>query len=212
MRAKMMKDKLYLKWSFDNKKLKKTNTVSFNLPAIESCPQAGICATVCYATQGAYVYPNVKNARRFNFEQAKGPRWNFENPLIHDLGLIKQTSIRLHDSGDFFSQAYLNIWFKVITLFPEKQFYAYTKSLHLDFSNKPDNFTLIQSFGGKLDHLIQLDKPHSKIFDNDASRMLADYCDGNVDDSPAQRGELNIGLVYHGTKKLTESQIERFKE
>jgi hypothetical protein len=208
-----MKNNLYLKWSFHNQKLKKTNTVSFNLPAVEACPQAGICASVCYATQGAYVYPNVKNARRFNFEHAKGDnRELFLINLIHDLKLIKQTSIRLHDSGDFFDQAYLNTWYYVMREFPEKQFYTYTKSLHLDFSGQPDNFTLIQSFGGKLDHLIQLDKPHSKIFDNDASRILADYCDGNINDSPAQRGELKIGLVYHGTKKLTEHQKERFSQ
>jgi len=207
-----MKNKLLLKWSFDNKKLKKTNTVSFNLPAVEACPQAGICATVCYATQGAYIYPNVKNARRFNFDLAKKNGEELEKKLIHDLRLIKQISIRLHDSGDFFNQNYLDVWHAVIRRFPEKQFYAYTKSLHLDFSGKPHNFTLIQSFGGKLDHLIQLDKPHSKIFSSEESRIKENYCDGNIDDSPAQRGELKIGLVYHGTKHLTENQKVRFSQ
>ena len=206
----MNKEQLLLKWSFDNKKLKKTNTVSFNLPAIQACPQAGACAAICYATQGTYVYPNVKAARQFNFEHAKGLRVGFAAKLYHDLGLIKQTSIRLHDSGDFFDQVYLNVWCRVMRQFPAKQFYAYTKSLHLDFSNKPDNFTLIQSQGGKLDHLIDYSKPHARIFATDEARVGAGYQDGNIDDSLAQNGEQLVGLVYHGTKHLTEVQLRTF--
>ena len=127
--------------------------------------------------------------------------------MLSFITIIKQ---RIGNSLNFFDQNYLNAWLNVMSHFPEKQFYAYTKSLHLDFSGKPNNFTLIQSFGGKLDHLIQLDKPHSKIFNSEESRIKAGYCDGNINDSPAQRGELKIGLVYHGVKNLTENQKERF--
>ena len=202
--------KLRLKWSEINTKLKKTDTVSFSLPAIAACPQAGVCAAVCYATQGAYIYPNVKAARQFNFDFARFKPWSFQIALEHDLGLIKQTSIRIHDSGDFFDQTYLETWFRVIVQFPAKDFYAYTKSLHLDFTGKPDNLTIIQSEGGKLDHLIDKSKSHARIFATDGDRVSAGYQDGNIDDSPAQRGEILIGLVYHGTKNLTDSQKERF--
>ena len=206
----MNKKQLLLKWSFDNKKLKKTNTVSFNLPAIHACPQAGACAAICYATQGAYVYPNVKAARQFNFDKARGDTFYFEMALGHDLSLIKNVSIRLHDSGDFFEQYYLDIWYRIMRQFPAKQFYTYTKSLHLDWLNKPDNFTMIQSQGGKLDRLIDYTKPHARIFITDEARVIAGYQDGNIDDSLAQNGEQRIGLVYHGGKNLTEVQLRTF--
>lgn len=205
-----MNKNLILKWSSDNIKLKKTGTVSFNLPAIASCPQAGACAAVCYATQGSYTMWSVKVARQYNFDRAKSCRRQFEKDLFHDLLLIKQTSIRLHDSGDFFDQAYLNTWCWVIKHFPAKQFYCYTKSLHLDWTDLPDNFTMVQSVGGKLDHLIDLAKPHSRIFATEEGRLQAGYQDGNKDDSAAQQGLIKIGLVYHGRKNLTDNQKVRF--
>jgi hypothetical protein len=201
---------LLLKWSDNNKKLKKTGTVSFNLPAIQACPKAGACAAVCYATQGAYVYPQVKAARLFNFNLAQFQPTYLEQALVHDLNLIKQKSIRVHDSGDFFSQEYLDIWCRVMLQFPHKSFYAYTKSLHLNWNLAPKNFVRIQSQGGKLDHLIDYSKPHARIFATDEGRQQAGYCDGNINDSPAQRGEILIGLTYHGVKLLTEAQHKTF--
>lgn len=120
-------------------------------------------------------------------------------------------TIRVHDSGDFFSQEYLDIWLRTILKYPEMLFYCYTKSLHLDWSHKPDNFTVVQSCGGKLDHLIDLEKPHSRIFATNEDRVRAGYVDGNVDDGPAMRGEIKIGLVYHGQRNLTTSQKQTFK-
>jgi len=207
----MLNKHLLLKWSNNNRKLKKTGTVAFSLPAIQACPQAGTCAAICYSTQGAYVYPNVKAARQFNFNVAQFQRPYFEQALYHDLNLIKQESIRIHDSGDFFDQAYLDTWLRIMLLFPQKQFYAYTKSLHLDFSLAPSNFTRIQSQGGKLDRFIDYSKPHARIFTTDEVRINAGYCDGNINDGPAQRGEVLIGLVYHGNRGLTEAQQHTFK-
>jgi len=170
---------------------------------------ARVCASVCYATQGAYVYPNVQASRAYNFDIAQHNP-GFQDMLIHDLKLIKQSSIRMHDSGDFFNQAYLNAWIAAMKQFPDKQFYAYTKSLHLDYSAKPDNFQIVQSVGGKLDHLIDTSKSHSRIFADDAARIAAGYEDGSKDDTTAQFGVIKIGLVYHGKKNLTENQKVTF--
>jgi len=201
--------KTHLNWSTRNSKIKKTNTVAFSLPAIAACPQAGICASVCYATQGRYIMRNVIKTRESNFDKARSPE--FETMLREDLGKLgKFGSVRIHDSGDFFNQEYLNTWAQIATENPTKIFYAYTKSLHLDFSKLPKNFHVIQSQGGKLDHAIDLEKPHSRIFSSHEARKRAGYVDGNIDDSPAITGETKIGLVYHGQKKLTENQLTVF--
>jgi len=52
--------------------------------------------------------------------------------------------------------------------------------------------------------------PHSRIFADDEARINAGYVDGNVNDVPAIEGIVQIGLVYHGQKKMTESQKKYF--
>lgn len=194
-----------LKWSFSNSKLAKTNTISFNIPAFRSesgfktCPQAGACAALCYARQGAYNWPKSKAVREYNLFMSKIP--TFMGAAIEDLRKIKQTSIRIHDSGDFYSQDYLEAWALIAKECPDKQFYAYTKSLDLDFSVLPSNFKITQSKGGLLDHLIDEKKSHAKAFGNRESLLAAGYVDGSETDLAAQQNETRIGLVYHGQKK-----------
>ena len=204
--------KYNLKWSFGNEKLQKTDTVSFNIPAFRSadgfhtCPKAGACETLCYARQGRYMMPNVAKPREFNLEKARGDLGEFTKLVCDDLSRIRNGIVRVHDSGDFFSQPYMDAWFDIASRFPEKKFYAYTKSLHLDRSRKPDNFQIIQSVGGLLDDEIDPNESHSRIFVSHYARRKAGYVNGNLSDRPAIRGEQRIGLVYHGTRNLKEGQ------
>lgn len=204
--------KFNLKWSFGNTKLAKLDTVSFNIPAFRSadgfhvCPKAGACATLCYARQGRYILPNVAQAREFNLALTRGSLAQFTRMAVADLKLIKNATVRVHDSGDFFSQGYMNAWFRIASTFPDKKFYAYTKSLHLDRSKCPPNFQIIQSVGGLMDDAINANESHSRIFSSHYYRKKAGYVNGNVNDQPAIDGETRIGLVYHGVKNLKEGQ------
>ena len=213
-----------LRWTHGNSKLVKTSgdtlkIVGFGISAdtdingVNSCPGALACRGVCYAKQGTYLFKNVKEARFFNLQASFSP--DFRDMLIWDLISItnkgKINCVRIHDSGDFHSQAYLDAWKDAARFFPNVTFYAYTKSLHLDIhSNLPANFKLVQSLGGKYDDRVNLSMPHSRIFSDHDARVAAGYVDGNVDDMPAINGEVNIGLVYHGVKKLTPAQTKFF--
>lgn len=213
-----MTEKFKLNWSFSNSKLKKLDTVSFNLPAFRSadgfhvCPKAGGCATVCYARQGFYVMPGVAKVREENLALIRKSLDAFVDAAVSDLKKIRQPIIRIHDSGDFFSQAYLDAWIKVMEAFPDKKFYAYTKSLHLDWAKTPSNFQRIQSAGGLMDKEMDLSLSHSRIFASDSDRIQAGYVDGNLNDQPAIDGVQKIGLVYHGSKKLKVGQVRWLKE
>ena len=204
--------KLNLKWSFGNSKLVKTDTVSFNIPAFrsadgfETCPKAGACATMCYARQGRYMIPNVAGAREFNLDIVRNRLAEFVGMATEDLLRIKNKIVRIHDSGDFFSQQYVDAWFQLARSFPEKKFYAYTKSLHLDRSLCPENLQVVQSVGGLMDDAIDPEESHSRIFVSHYDRRKAGYVNGNKDDTPAINGETRIGLVYHGNKHLKEGQ------
>ncbi len=204
---------LHLKWSKNNAKLKKLKTISFSTPAFRSadgfevCPKAGGCATLCYARQGHYTTPVVANAREYNLAKARGPLPLFIQMAIEDLHKLKPSIVRLHDSGDFFSQPYLDAWCEVMGQFPKVKFYAYTKSFHLDFSRIPSNFQVVQSMGGLMDSSIDHSKSHARMFPTHSARRAAGYVDGNVNDAHAIKGTRNIGLVYHGTRNLKEGQI-----
>jgi hypothetical protein len=216
-----------IKWTKGNEKLNKPNggaynIIGFGIPAdydynrdgvmFNTCPSALACKAVCYAKQGRYKMPNVANARLSNLYASL--ETSFVSDAVSDLTYHAKRGInvvRLHDSGDFYSQEYLDAWKKIATALPDMVFYAYTKSLHLDlYSDKPENFKLVQSLGGVYDKRVDTEKPHSRIFASDVARIAAGYVDGNVNDVPAIEGVTRIGLVYHGVKKLTVAQANFF--
>jgi hypothetical protein len=219
-----------LKWTEGNAKLVKTSGESYRIlgygiPAdhnftingeqVNTCPSASACKGVCYAKQGRYIMSNVKSARLHNLQFfIDNGAESFLSAAIVDLSRLtkRYNVVRVHDSGDFFSKEYVQVWHSIARAFPNVIFYAYTKSHDLKpLDNAPVNFRIVQSVGGMNDHLIDLSKPHARIFSTDQDRINAGYVDGNASDLPAIAGETKIGLVYHGVKKLTEAQQNYFK-
>lgn len=224
-RVQSMANDYGMKWTKGNEKLQKDNggvynIVGFGIPAdydfilngvkTNTCPGALACRAVCYAKQGRYGTPTVKNARMHNLEMSLSA--DFVGMVIEDLKRMRKiNTVRIHDSGDFYNQEYYNKWCDIARALPHITFYAYTKTVNMDlFTNKPENFQITQSLGGKYDESVNLDMPHSRIFATDADRVRAGYVDGNVNDVPAIEGLVQIGLVYHGQRKLTESQKRYF--
>lgn len=210
---------LVLRWSFGNAKLKLTRTVSFNLPAFKAqdgftvCPGATpLCSSLCYARQGRLAMPAAVASRETNLAIVRASIPLFEQLAIADLAHISQRIIRIHDSGDFFNQDYLSSWFRIAARYPSKRFYCYTKCLHLDWTELPPNFRRTQSLGGKFDALIDPTLSHTRIFASHAERIAANYCDGNRTDRPAIHGAPRIGLVYHGTRHLTDMQARLLRQ
>lgn len=135
-----------LRVSFGNKKLPK-DTLIFNIPARVTCPgRTKFCGAKCYALKAERIYPQVLPARQANFEETRRPafRDHMEETIRKHAHKIKR--VRVHESGDFYNQAYLQDWFFIAQRFPGITFYAYTKSFHLNFDAKPGNFVLIASF------------------------------------------------------------------
>lgn len=220
--------KYHFDWSFGNSKLAKEGTVAFNIPALRSrqgfttCPSAGICAALCYAQQGRYNMPDVIAVRERNLAKLLGmtadhtSTWGWvdvEAQLIMDVQAmpprIKQ--IRIHDSGDFYDKEYFYTWCRVADACRDYVFYAYTKQIGmyanlLGHGKIPTNLFIVQSVGGKDDDLIDPLLPHSRIFPTKQALDEAGYLDGTHTDKPVYTGGRCIGLVYHGSKKLTEAQ------
>ena len=114
---------------------------TFSLPAVTSCPNHTVdCGNYCYAKKAEKLYPGVLPSRIRNLNESK--RNTFVKIVSDILSKRQSKYIRIHESGDFYSQEYLDKWFEICRKFPDKKFLAYTQCYNLDYSNKPDNLVL----------------------------------------------------------------------
>lgn len=162
-----------LKFAKGNAKLGK-ETAIFSLPAGHLCVGAQDClARVnqhtgkltdgpktqfrCYAASNEVMFPNIRKSRWNNFKLLIGKNTEQMAAVIQRSLPRKIKLVRVHASGDFFSQAYFDAWMLVARNNPSLIFYAYTKSLPFwvyRLNEIPTNFKLNASLGGKFDSLI----------------------------------------------------------
>ena len=147
--------------------MKKTEVVAFDLPAGWTCPAAKLCKStvnrengkrsdfgqfVCYATKAESVYPNVRLVRWHNFDTLKNAGSVEKMAEVILASIPKSVKIiRIHSSGDFFSKTYFQAWMKVAEIRTDILFFGYTKLLPYVTAQKPENFKLTYSYGGKMD-------------------------------------------------------------
>ncbi len=158
---------------------------------IKSCPGApkGGCVfsgKACYCLRIGAMYPSVR--KHWRAMDSLGFRlWAAVGESIDSQ---RVTVFRPFSSGgDFLNQRDYNSFCSMVAKRPDVKFYAYTKSLHLDlWSRKPINLVLLQSEGGRYDHLID----YSKL----VARVGVGFADGSEDDSVAAAG-VSVSLKAH---------------
>ena len=196
-----------------NSKLKKTSkefgvrVFNFGIPAFSdpetgkrTCPFAGACAKICYARKGAYIWSNVKPAFIARYNATK--KEDFVDVMCSEIKRKRVDYLRVHDSGDYYSRAYIAKWLEIARRNPTVKFYSYTKSIPLFKEiDIPDNYNIIYSEGSTVDHLINTDiDRHSRIFDSAESLSTAGYADASSLDLFATKWftkNNKIGLVIH---------------
>ena len=195
-----------------NSKLKQTSkslgvrVFNFGIPAYKSasgkitCPFAGDCVKFCYAKKGAYIWSNVKPAFERRYELSKTDE--FIGAMYNEITKKRPDYVRVHDSGDYYSKAYLNKWIDIALLFPEVKFYSYTNSVKmLKEADLPDNFDVIFSDSGKQSHLINaIHDRHTKIFKSESDLIAANYSNASKIDLHATKwftSNNKVGLVMH---------------
>ena len=185
-----------------NQKIKKTGLLNgvrlfeFNLPAISSCPFALDCIKYCYADKGSYLYKNVQDKNKYNYELTKNPL-KFKDLIQKELISKRVEYVRIHSSGDFYSMKYLKTWIDIAKNNPSVIFYGYTKSVPLFQSLElPINFIFCFSTGGKMDHKIKPGEKKAVIFKSHEDLKKAKYTDCTENDMNMITTD-KIGLVYH---------------
>jgi len=122
---------------------KKVSALQLNLLPGYSCPgSTKMCRAKGYCHK--VEYENVLQAFKENTETARNNEV-FKRLFISALVEYSKNGgkwFRFHSYGDIFSQYYLDSIFELAGLFSEVKFLAHTKSYWLDYSQKPDNFSV----------------------------------------------------------------------
>lgn len=193
----------------DNEKLKKDHIVSFSLPAGHTSPNKGDNVGPAYAMVNSKSWKKALSDSADNWASAE--RDDFVPRMNEMLKKYKpDQKIRLHDSGDFYSQPYVDKWHEIAKQNPDKKFYTYTKALDLNLKklqNLP-NMHVIQSVGGKYDSKVNIDEPHSYIFPDKDTLHANGYEDASESDAPAARNSNKVGLVVHGAESPTKKSMD----
>jgi hypothetical protein len=206
-------------WTLPAFAIKLTNGDNFNV-----CPNAGACASFCYARNGTYNFSNVKRRHIQNLEYIMEDPLGWMGQMLAEVQKPKMTGkyIRIHDAGDFFSQEYLELWLQIARLTPQVTFYCYTKEVamfkELVEPNCPGNFKYLYSMGGKQDHLINKETDrHAEVFPDDAAILDAGY--GNQDASdllaitlPTNKIGIPANNIRHFNKKMARRTFGELQE
>lgn len=212
-----------------NGKMKKsskngTHLYNWTIPAYKSetglitCPNASKCVAGCYARSGMYAMPVQHQAHenKLALSRTKG----FEQVMVYTIDkLLKKHGndkifIRVHDSGDFYSETYLQAWHDIMDAYKSEirlHFYAYSKMVELTRKwHDRSNFTLIYSYGGLQDRMIDPKRDrHSKVFESETDLIAAGYSDASNNDLIAIGPNNKIGLIYHGVKSYNKTNWNR---
>lgn len=118
--------------TYQNTKLKQQ--FIFDLPVRKAI--CGRQCPGCYALKAEKRFPAVLTKRNKLLESSKQP--NFSTLIVNELLTSKRSvrTVRIHSSGEFYSQEYIDKWTSIATQLPQFTFYAFTKRLtDFDFSH-----------------------------------------------------------------------------
>jgi hypothetical protein len=205
-----------------NRELRADGIFTWTLPALAAklstgknmlvCPSAGVCAQLCYARSGTYNFSNVKKAHVRNLESILDNPQAWKTQLTEELKAKRYQggkSVRIHDSGDFFSEEYFLLWLDIAKENPNVFFYAYTKEVAMVKKYQlPDNFVIIFSMGGTQDHLVDKEKDrHADVFPSIEALEEAGYLDQEASDLlAATLPTTKIGIVVNNIPHLKKKQ------
>lgn len=194
-----------------NREMRAIGVWNWTLPALATrlsdgrtqvtCPSAGVCAQVCYARAGSYTWPVVRAKHQANLAFVLDDPDGWQQAMLTELALPRFTGgwVRIHDSGDFFSDDYTRRWLAIMRARPETMFYAYTKEIlrfrRLVEPEPPANFLWVYSYGGA--HDAELDPQRDRVadvFPDEAAITAAGWSSQEASDLLAVLGPRLVGV------------------
>jgi len=194
-----------------NREMKAIGVWNWTLPAwagrlpdgrtYNTCPSAGICAQVCYARNGSYLWPVVRAKHQANLMFVLDDLPGWETAMTAELGAHRFHGawIRIRDSGDFFTDDYLRAWLRICHARPGVNFYAYTKEIdrfrRLVEPDSPANFLWVYSYGGTQDHHLHAATDRvADVFPDEDAITAAGWSSQEASDLLAVLGPRLVGI------------------
>ncbi len=158
----------------------------------------------CYGASLEAAFPSLRALHWNNFNTIirAGNTDNMINEILK--GINKNLKIiRIHSFGDFYNNDYFKAWINVATELPYIKFFAYTKVLSYVKADKPDNFSMVYSFGGKMDSELT-NEPVAYVVKNanEADKIGVPIACKNhpSDDYNFIQSGISFALMLHGTQ------------
>ena len=173
---------MIVKISPKNSKLGKIPNIS--LIPIKDCGDCDHCKSDCYAVKAWRQYPNVRTAWKGNSQAFRNDPAAAMLEVHKYLEKKNPRFFRIHVAGDFLNQAHVAVWIKCAESFPNTKFLAFTKMANLNYSDTPDNLTIIHSQWPGRDVTSQQSGTRAWVQDGTETRIPADAieCPGHCDD------------------------------
>jgi hypothetical protein len=218
IKTRMINPMKRLTFGQGNAKLTK-RIATFSLPAGWACPSAFNCLSKanpetgkltdgpnclfrCYAATSEARLPAVRRSRWHNLNLLKECCTTAKMTELILASLPKEFDlIRIHVSGDFFSDAYFKAWLEVARQRPGIIFYGYTKSIRFWIDNQasiPANFRLVASMGGKEDSLAKMHNLVTAVVVYSPEEAEQKGIEIDHDDSHAINPVKSFALLIHG--------------
>lgn len=166
-----------------------------------TCPSAGVCRRACYALNGTYRFPGVLARHEANLAYVLDDLPGWQRQMLDETGHRRHREgwVRVHDSGDYFSDAYLVAWLEIAWQRPAVTFYSYTKEVErfrrLVEVGPPPNFRWVYSLGGRQDHTLDPARDRmADVFPDEAAIAAAGWSSQDGSDLLAVTGPRRVGI------------------
>lgn len=215
-----------------NREMKSIGAWNWTLPALAgrlpdgrrylTCPSDGVCARVCYARHGTYTWHNVRAKHEANLMFVLDDLPGWEAAMAAELGSAKFHGkwIRIHDSGDFFSDRYLLAWLRICRVRPDVNFHTYSKEIkrfrELVEPNPPPNFLWVYSYGGTQDAELNPDTDRvADVFVDETAIATAGWASQEANDLLAVLGPRLVGIpanrIPHFVKRMAGRRFSEWQ-
>lgn len=176
----------------------------------------------CFSASQEVLFKNVYKSRKNNTELIGKCQSVSEIMRLIERDLPKTNCVRIFVGGDFSRQMEFDAWLEIAKKYPNRLFYAYTKSLpfwvkRIEEVKKTRNFILTASYGGYKDYLIKQFNLRSvkvvkSIYEARKLKLPIDHDDSHAS-NPAKKNEDFCLLVHNIQPKNSEygKAVKRLK-
>lgn len=131
-------------------KISKGNIKTGKIPAVsltpvKSCGNCKYCREKCYAIKSYRQYPAVRKAWDGNYNLYKRDPEGYFTGIAEYLLNSMPEFFRFHVSGDIPDQEYLDSIKELSRAFPDVKFLVFTKMFDFNYSNTPENLSIVFS-------------------------------------------------------------------